>query len=65
MPHRDTCELTFFEWLDTLSDEEHTRVFEALLAVAHDLDVVIEQKPQLAHQLLDLIPHNSSMPFLN
>lgn len=65
MPQPTSCELTFFEWLDTLTDEEHTRVYEALLAVAHDLDIVIEQKPQLTHQLLDLIPHNPSVPFLN
>jgi hypothetical protein len=55
----------FFVWVDTLTDEEHTAVLEALRAAADDLDVVVEKKPQLAHQLLDLAPHIYTVPFLN
>jgi hypothetical protein len=55
----------FFTWVDTLSDEEHTAVLEALRAAACDLDVVIEEKPQIVHQLLDLAPHSHAAPFLN
>lgn len=65
MPHRAACDTTFFDWLDTLSDEEHTAVLERLRALAADLGVCVDRKPTITHNLLDLKAHIPTLPSLN
>lgn len=65
MPHRDACELTFFEWLDTLTDEEHTAVLEDARALAAELGVRVERKSTITHNLLELDTHRPSILSLN
>lgn len=63
---RITKELSFLEWLDTLSDEEHHRVVEALCAAADDLRAAAAgQHPLGADDLLKLDTHRYPKLFLN
>lgn len=55
----------FFDWLDSLSDEEHTAAVEALEELARRLGVRVERKSTTNHKLLDLVPHTPSMLTLN
>ena len=57
MLHRDMCDTTFFEWLDTLTDEEHTMALEDLRALADDLGVCVHRKSTITHNLLNLETH--------
>jgi hypothetical protein len=63
---RSARELNFLEWLDTLPDEEHHRVVEALCAAADTLLAAsVEKHPLRADDLLELDSHNLSKLFLN
>lgn len=66
MQQRNATNATdFFDWLDTLTDDEHTAVLERLRQVADDLGIVIDRQPLVTHNLLDLRPHLATLPSLN
>lgn len=59
-------ELTFLEWLDTLSDEDHHRVIEMLCAAAAELRVTRGKVVSFcADDLLKLDTHVSTEFFVN
>lgn len=59
------CNVDFFEWLETLTDEEHSQVLESLRYAAKELGVRVDRQPSITHHLLDFLPHVSSKLSLN
>lgn len=57
MPNRAACDTTFFEWLDTLSAEEHHAALERLRCLAAELGVRVDRKSTITQYLLDLDTH--------
>lgn len=57
MRDKAPCNLDFFEWLDTLSDEEHHEVFLQLRSAVQELGCVVNQHPLITHHLLQFPPH--------
>jgi predicted ArsR family transcriptional regulator len=65
MPEETISDRDFFEWLDSLSDADHTAAVEALEELARELGVRVDRKPIAAHKLLNLLPHCPSVFTLN
>jgi hypothetical protein len=65
MQHRDLRDTTFFEWLDTLSDEEHTANLERLRELVAALGVRVHRKSTITHNLLELDTHRPANISLN
>lgn len=64
--YRDTpCDVDFFEWLETLSDEEHSAVLEALRFAAKELGCRVNRHPLVTQYLLNFLPHHPSELSLN
>lgn len=51
------CNVDFFEWLDTLTDEEHSQVLEELRKVAGELGVRADSHLPVTQHLLNFLPH--------
>lgn len=61
MQHKAHCDtIDFFEWLDTLSDEEHHEVLLQLRSAVQELGCVVTQHSLAAHQLFEFPPHAQS-----
>lgn len=54
---RATENFDFFAWVDTLDDDEHHKVLEALREAARELGCCVHRKSLVTHQLLDLKAH--------
>lgn len=59
------CNVDFFEWLDSLSDEDHRVVLELVRKVNRDLCCRVNRQPIAAQQLFDLTPHRNTFFSLN
>lgn len=59
------CNVDFFDWLETLSDEEHHEVFLHLCTITEELGLRIDKYAPVPQDLLDLPPHNPTMISLN
>ena len=57
------CDMDFFDWLDTLDDEQHHAVYVAMCELVDELGVCVTQQPQGAQNLFQLLarvnPHFS------
>lgn len=65
MLHRASCNIDFFEWLDTLTDEEHHDVWQAVMRAAEELGCRVDENSLIPHNLFDLQTHTPSVPLLN
>lgn len=65
MQDKPRCAERFFDWLDTLSDEEHHVMLLQLRAAATELGCRVNRHSLATHQLLDLPSHNPSVTSLN
>lgn len=61
----DARAVDFFEWLDTLPDEEVDAIWQRLHELCDELGVVVHKKPMVTHQFLDAIPSVAAHLFLN
>jgi hypothetical protein len=51
------CNVDFFDWLDTLDNDEHHAVLEHLRRIAEELGIRVDRKPFIAHKFFDLAPN--------
>jgi hypothetical protein len=57
--------LSYLEWLDTLSDEEHRAAVERLYQAAQELGVRIDRKPLVTHEFLKVKTDTAAQLLLN
>lgn len=59
------CNVDFFEWLDTLSDDEHHVVLEVMREINRGLRCRVNRNPLTAQQLFNLAPYRDTLLSLN
>lgn len=64
--HTDTPrEMDFLDWLDTLDDEQHHAVYEAMRAWVEELGVQVAEQPHCPQYLFKLFARVHSHVSLN
>jgi hypothetical protein len=59
------CNVDFFDWLDTLDNDEHHAVLEHLRRIADELGIRVDRKPFIAHKFLNLETHKAAVISFN
>lgn len=59
------CNVNFFDWFDSLSDDEREATLVQLRQVAADLGVRVDIKPFITQDTLNFPPHILSQLFAN
>lgn len=62
---RSPCSTFFLEWLDRLSDEEHTELHSQLHCIMEELGCRVDRDSSAAKDLLNFPPHSATALSLN
>lgn len=60
-----TTNVDFFDWLDTLTDDEHSQVLQELRLAARELGIRVNRNPLVAKELFELLPSRHALISLN